>query len=173
MTIQTSPLREQILQKRKKRNRKILLFLLMGAVLLAAVITAVVLLVNQPKPEQQPTGPWLKEIRPTQAGGAYSYQVTGGITAEQAQCPLPCYTFIPPAGYNQVLNAQEDANALSYHYTDLYSTLGKEDLFGGIAKTLPPFGERTISIGLSSAMSEQKKFRKTASALSSSLPWME
>lgn len=126
MTIQTSPLREQILQKRKKRNRKILLFLLMGAVLLAAVITAVVLLVNQPKPEQQPTGPWLKEIRPTQAGGAYSYQVTGGITAEQAQCPLPCYTFIPPAGYNQVLNAQEDANTLSYHYTDLYSTLGKE-----------------------------------------------
>ena len=45
MTVQTSPLREQILQKRKKRNRKILLFLLIGAAVLAAVITAVVLLV--------------------------------------------------------------------------------------------------------------------------------
>ena len=77
MTVQTSPLREQILQKRKKRNRKILLFLLIGAAVLAAVITAVVLLANQPRPEQQPTGPWLKEIRPTQAGGVYSYQVTG------------------------------------------------------------------------------------------------
>ena len=117
---------EEIRRRRKQKNRKILLSLAAGVVVLAAAVAVLVWALNRPQEEPLPSGPRLEEALAGGSTQGWRYRVSGGLSAHQAQCPLPCYTFSPPEGYTQVLNAREDANALSDSHTDLYSTLGAE-----------------------------------------------
>lgn len=106
-----------------KKTKKILLIAVPAAVVVigAAVLAAVLL-----RPNPQPA--WhLQNISEFNSTGETEYTVANGLesNAELPQ-PMPFYSFTPPEGYTQVVNARETANRFSTQYYDEYQDSNRE-----------------------------------------------